>query len=203
MTPSPDLDYFANLLVVELLDLRFTMAFSFARQTLEEHLDELEEFSGLDRPELIRDHIDEEVIAQLAYGLAQTFHEYENFANGQLPGVLFERTACLQLIETLGWGVNELAGRDVADGVAVAGEMMAVLSNGALQRPMVSLSGAGCSRLNMALDCVARATDPRHSAQPSAAHAPAMAAMKVIAEAIDLTQSFDSTTIVADVRCPV
>jgi len=202
MTPSPDLDYFANLLVVELLDLRFTMAFSFARQTLEEHLDELEELSGLDRLELLRDHLDEEVIAQLAYGLARTFHEYEDFANG-LPGVLFEHTACLQLIETLGWGVNELSGNDIVDGVAVAGEMVAVLSNGALHRPMVHLTGAGCTRLTTALDLVARATDPRHSDRPSAAHVLAITALSVIAEAVDLTQSFESTVIVADVRCPV
>lgn len=202
MTPATDLDYFANLLVVELLDLRFTMAFSFARQTLEEHLDELEELSGLDRLELIRDHIDEETIAQLAYALAERFHQYEDFANG-LPGVLFEHTACLQLIETMGWGVNELTGKDVVDGVAVAGEMVAVLSNGALHRPMVHLTGAGCSRLTMALDRVAQATDPRHSDQPSTAHPLAIAAMDVIAEAVQLSQSFDRTTIVADVRCAI
>lgn len=142
----------------------------------------------------------DEGVAVLAVTLAGAFREFEEVTNIRLPGVVLGAEACLQVMETLGRGVNELTGMDRTDGVAVAGEMIALLAGASQKSATVHLSGAGCARLATALDCIVQATDPRHTARDGAAHGEAVAALYVLVSAVEHSETFGETAILTDVR---
>lgn len=191
MTERVDLSQLANLLVVELADRGVTMAYSNARTTLDERVDEMSERLGISRASVIEGYVTVEAVTLFAESLAQQFKTYESEANEGSAGVRFGPTACLQIVETLGWGISELLGMDRLDGVAAAGEMAAVIASGLQEVAMVHLSGAGCVRLASALDHICVATEPHHTPNAGTIHAHAAEARGRIAAALDSSSAVD------------
>lgn len=187
MTQRPDLGCLANLLVVELADRGITMAYSYARTSLQERVDDLSTMLGIDGSSVVADYLTEGAVRLFAESLAQQFTAYEADANERSPGVMFGPTACLQIVEILGWGISELLGMDRPEGAAAAGEMVAVIANGLQEVATVHLSGAGCARLVSALDHIARATEPQHTANAGMIHEHAARAREHITAAVDGT----------------